>query len=65
MGYEMYRLLNYASDPTVKDKRKKTKKKPKSTAHSDDDISDSEDERWMSKKTRPRTDAATIEKYRK
>jgi len=61
MGYEMYRLLNYASDPKVK----KPKKNQKSTGHSDEDSSSSDDKVWLKKATKTKADLATIEKYRK
>ncbi|CAF0981206.1 unnamed protein product [Adineta ricciae] len=66
MGYEMYRLLSYASDATAKTPRKKTKKKPKSTDNSgNDSSSDSDDQGWMKKTTKAKADLANIEKYRK
>ncbi|UJR09733.1 hypothetical protein I4U23_013962 [Adineta vaga] len=65
MGYEMYRLLNYASDPTVKTPRKKTKKKPKSTEDSDETSSSDSDQGWKKKATKTKADLATIAKYRK
>jgi Ni/Co efflux regulator RcnB len=62
MGYEMYRLLNYASDANVK----KPKKKQKSTTiDSDDDSSSDSDRGWKRKKTKTKADLANIEKYRK
>ena len=65
MGYEMYRLLSYASDATAKTPRKKTKKKPKSTDNSDSESSsDSDDQGWMKKTTKAKADLANIEKYR-
>ncbi|CAF3972579.1 unnamed protein product [Adineta steineri] len=66
MGYEMYRLLNYASDATVKKPRKITKKKPKSTEDGAEDLSSSDDDKWLKKKTtKSKADLASIEKYRK
>jgi len=62
MGYEMYRLLNYASDANVK----KPKKKQKSTTiDSDDDSSSDSDRVWKKKTTKTKADLANIEKYRK
>ncbi len=65
MGYEMYRLLNYASDPKVKKASKKPKKNQKSTGDSDEDSSSSDDKIWLKKATKTKADLATIEKYRK
>ncbi|CAF3805428.1 unnamed protein product [Rotaria sp. Silwood1] len=65
MGYEMYRLLNYASDSTVTTPRKKSKKKQRSTEDSDHDSSDSNDQGWTAKMTKTKANLATIEKYRK
>jgi SNF2 family DNA or RNA helicase len=61
MGYEMYRLLNNASDITIK----KPKKKAKSTADSNDDSSSDSDREWKKKTTKTKVDLANIEKYRK
>lgn len=61
MGYEMYRLLNYASDATVKTPKKKTK----STADSDEHSSEDSDQGWKKKMTKTKADLAIIEKYRK
>ena len=66
MGYEMYRLLNYASDATVKTPVKKPKAKNKSG--DDDDGSDASDQGWMNSKKTPsqaRADSALIKNYRK
>lgn len=66
MGYEMYRLLNYASDATVKTPVKKSKTKNKSG--DDDDGSDGSDQGWLNSKKTPsqaRADAALINSYRK
>ncbi|CAF3728884.1 unnamed protein product [Rotaria sp. Silwood1] len=65
MGYEMYRLLNYASDSTVTTPHKKSKKKQRSTEDSDHDSSDSNDQGWSAKMTKTKANLATIEKYRK
>ena len=61
MGYEMYRLLNNASEP----KAKTSKKKVKSTADNDDDSSEDSDHGWQKKMTKTKADLAMIEKYRK
>jgi hypothetical protein len=58
MGYEMYRLLNYASDANVKTPRKKPKE-------NDDDSSSNDDKEWKKKATKTKADLAMIEKYRK
>jgi hypothetical protein len=60
MGYEMYRLLNNASDGNAK----KSKKKPKSTADSDGNSSSGNDMGWKKKATKTKADLAIIEKYR-
>jgi len=60
MGYEMYRLLNYAPDVIVK----KPKNKPKSTADNDKDSSSDNDTGWKKKTTKTKADLANIEKYR-
>ncbi|CAF2881288.1 unnamed protein product [Rotaria sp. Silwood2] len=65
MGYEMYRLLNYASDSTIKAPRKKATKKQRSTEDSDDDSSNDSDQGWTKKMTKTKADLAAIEKYRK
>lgn len=62
MGYEMYRLLNYASDPTIK---KKSKKKKQKNNDDDDDSSGDSDRGWKKKSTRAKPDLANIERYRK
>ncbi len=61
MGYEMYRLLNYASDTNVKIPPKKT---TKTMGNSDDDSSGSSEKGWRKKNTKSKTDLANIEKYR-
>ena len=61
MGYEMYRLLNFTSDATVKT----PKKKAKSTADNNDDSSEDSDQGWKKKMTKTKADLAVIEKYRK
>ncbi|CAF1224117.1 unnamed protein product [Rotaria sordida] len=65
MGYEMYRLLNYASEPTIKTSSKTAKKKQRSTEDNDDDSSNRNDEGWTKKPTKTKANLATIEKYRK
>ncbi|CAF5057750.1 unnamed protein product, partial [Rotaria magnacalcarata] len=49
MGYEMYRLLNFAPDTTAKKPRKTTTKKTNFLGNSDDDSSDSSGQGWTSK----------------
>jgi hypothetical protein len=59
MGYEMYRLLNNASDAKVKTPRKKPPK------DNNEDSSDSDEKVWKKKTTKTKVDLAMIEKYRK
>jgi hypothetical protein len=60
MGYEMYRLLNYAPDGNGKISRKK----PKSIHGGDEDSSSSSDKGSKKKTTKTKLDLANIEKYR-
>jgi hypothetical protein len=60
MGYEMYRLLNFATEPNVKTKTKK----PKATNNDDEDSSSTDEKIWKKKATKSKADLAEIEKYR-
>ena len=63
MGYEMYRLLNNATEPKAKTSKKK--KNVISTVDSDEDSSEDSDHGWQKKMTKTKADLAMIEKYRK
>lgn len=64
MGYEMYRLLNYATEAYVKTPSKKPKKKKLFMEDSDNDSSDN-DQEWLKKTSKTKAEMNTIEKYRK
>jgi hypothetical protein len=64
MGYEMYRLLNYASDSTVETPRRKPKKMAKAKNDTDDESSNDSDAGWQKKSTKAKVDLALIERYR-
>ena len=64
MGYEMYRLLNYASDSKAETPARKPKKNAKPKNENDDGSSSDSDAGWRKKSTKAKVDLALIERYR-